>query len=90
MKMYMLVDQGNMTGRATYPNLVSLVFIFPTRLTSTICDAMPFCSGNCMSMAKCRNKTLVTVLLQNTAFCSGEEVLLTLLYIHCDSMLYSG
>lgn len=26
MKMYMLVDQGNMTDRATNPNLVNLVF----------------------------------------------------------------
>lgn len=69
----MPVDQGNMTGRGKCPNQVNLVLLIsPTRLTSTLYDAMPFCTWNCISMAKCRDRTLVTVLLQNVAFCSGE------------------
>lgn len=64
----MLVDQGNVMGRAIW----FFIYAHEADIHIIRCHAILHVELY-LNMAKCRNRTLVTVLLQNVAaFCSGE------------------
>lgn len=83
----MLVDQGNVMGRAIW----FFIYAHEADIHIIRCHAILHVELY-LNMAKCRDRTLVTIVAERCCILLWRgEVLLTLLYIRCESSkLYSG